>query len=312
MYSRTTLRSATHAFVRPPHFRSVPSTGPNGVVINRDMLMGQFRDFYKTLQQSTLIDKLHVMSERPAFESVKVADQMVSIGASCIGMPYAGNEQRISEFMETARYVRGAGGPTTVSSYLQDAENCRCHSGDIVQLPGGIAIGHGPRTNQAAHQVLQSVFQVNESHSSFDVFTLEQEGDAPPLGDYFGFAGTNTLITWKDEHGMLAVDQFQQLRPNHGLQIVYLEPGCHFLSFFGVDASNDVLVQRGYDRSIDSLAAAGLNPIPTQWSEMDKMGVSMRSAVLMLNFLKASPVGMLSRGKVRGARWQAHQLPKGN
>ena len=305
-------RNVTHAFVRPPLFHTIPSTGPNGVVINRDMLMHQFRDFYKTLQQSTLIDKLHVMSERQTFEAVRASDHMVSIGSTFLGMPLHGNEHRVTEFMENMRYVRGAGGPTTVAPYLQDVENCRCHSGDIVQLPTGIAVGHGPRTNLAAHQTLKSLFQMKEQFSAFDVLTLEQEGDAPALGDYFGFAGANVLLTWKDEHGMLAVDQYQKLRPNDNLHVVYLEPGCHFFSFFGTDMSNDVLVQRGYERSIDSIAAAGLNPIPVQWSEMDKMGVSMRASVLILKFLKTNLSGMLPKQKNRGARWQAHQIGAGD
>ena len=137
---------------------------------------------------------------------------------------------------------------------------------------------------------------------------LEQEGDAPPLGDYFGFAGANTLLTWKDEHGMLAVDQYQAARPNDTLQVVYLEPGCHFLSFYGTDSTNDVIVQRGYERSIESLVAAGLNPIPVQWSEMDKMGVSMRSACMVMRFLKQNIGNVTPRNKARAARWQAHQL----
>ena len=302
------MRQATHAFVRPPHFYSIPSAGPNGVVINRDMLIHQFRDFYRMLQQSTLIDKLHLMSERSTFEAVRVADQMVSIGSTFLAMPSQGNEHRLSEFLETSRYIRGAGGPSSAATYLQDVDGCRCHSGDIVQLPSGIAVGHGARTNLQAHQTLRSLFEVKQEYSTFEVFTLEQEGDAPPLGDYFGFAGANTLLTWKDEHGMLAVDQYQRLRSTENAPVVYLEAGCHFLSFFGTDISNDVLVQRGYDKSIESLAAAGLNPIPVQWSELDKMGVSMRSAVLVLKFLQVSVGGMLPRNRVRGVRWQAHQL----
>lgn len=299
---------ATHAFIRPPHFRSIPSTGPNGVVINRDMLMSQFRDFYMTLRQSTLVDKLSIMSERATFESMKVADQLACIGPSFVGMPLAGNEQRATEFMETMRYIRNDGGPSTLAPYLQDVDTARCHSGDIVSLPTGIAVGHGPRTNAAAIETLQSIFEIKDEHAPFDVYTLEQEGDAPPLGDYFGFAGNNVLLAWKDEHGMLAVDQLQQQRPNDNMQVVYLEQGCHFFSFYGADMSNDVIVMRGFDRSVDSLAGAGLNPIPVQWSEMDKMGVSMRASVLMLRFLRANQAGMLSRQKVRGGRWQAHQL----
>lgn len=305
-------RNATHAFVRPPFFHSVPSTGPNGVVVARQVLMAQFRDFHRTLQQSSLIDKLHVMSERHSFDSVRASDQMVSIGSTFLAMPVTGNEHRMTEFTETMRYVRLAGGPNSLSTYLQDVDNCRCNSGDIVQLPGGIAVGHGPRTNLQAHQVLRQLFTIKEQYSSFEVFTLEQEGDAPPLGDYFGFAGNNVLITWKDEHGMLAVDQYQRARPGDALEVVYLEPGCHFLTFFGVDTTNDVIVQRGFDRSIESLAAAGLNPIPVQWSEMDKMGISMRSSVLMLKFLRVQVGGVLPRTKVRGGRWAAHQLGTGS
>ena len=322
MHRNYVLR-ATHAFVRPPSFNAIPSTGPNGVVINRPMLLHQFRDFYKTLQQSQLVDKLHLMSERPTFESMKVADHMASIGASFVGMPLAGQEHRATEFMDSMRYIRGAGGPSTVASYLLDADNCRCHSGDIVALSTGLAIGHGPRTNAIAHQTLKSIFEFRDEHASFDVYTLEQEGDAPPLGDYFGFAGSNILLCWKDEHGMLAVDQYQQQRaaiaaqtgqPAETLQVVYLEAGCHFLSFFGTDFTPDVLVQRGYDRSIEALQAAGLNPIPVQWSEMDKMGVSMRSSVLLLKFLKSNVSGMLTKN-VRSRstpRWQAHQLTSGD
>lgn len=308
MFSRSTIRNSTQAFIRPPHFRAIPSTSPNGAVINRDMLMHQYKDFYMTLRQSTLIDKLTIMSERNTFESVKVADQLVSIGPSFVGMPLSGQEHRATEYIETMRYIRNAGGPSNVATYLQDVENARCHSGDVVMLPTGIAVGHGPRTNAVAVDTLKSIFEIQDEHAPFDVFTLEQEGDSPPLGDYFGFAGNDVLLAWKDEHGMLAVDQYQRQRPNDQLQVVYLEPGCHFLSFYGADMTNDVIVARGFDRTIDSLAGAGLNPIPVQWSEMDKMGVSMRASVLMLRFLKSNTAGLLSRSKVRGGRWQAHQL----
>jgi len=287
---------------------TVPSTGPNGVVISREALMRQYRAFTKTLQSTTMIDKVHIMAERHNFDSVRPADQLVSIGSTFLGMPHAGMEHRMSEMLETSRYIRIAGGPSASSSYLQDAEGCRCSSGDVVVLPTGVAIGHGPRTNMAAHQVFKQLFEVKDQHAGYDVFTLEQEGDAPPLGDYFGFAGNNVLLTWKDEHGMLAVDQYQALRPNDTLQVVYLEPGCHFLSFYGTDTCNDVIVQRGYDRSIESLAAAGLNPIPVQWSEMDKMGVSMRSAVLLLRFLKVSLGSVQTKSKVKATRWAQHQL----
>jgi hypothetical protein len=210
--------------------------------------------------------------------------------------------------MESMRYIRAAGGPSTLASYLQDVDGCRCHAGDLVPLPGGLAIGHGPRTNLAAHQTLRQLFAMKEQFSSFDVFSLEQEGDAPPLGDYFGFAAANTIVAWKDEHGMLAIEQYQKHRPNEALRVVYLEPGCHFLSLYGTDQTTDVLVQKGYDSSIEALAAAGLNPIPVQWSELDKMGVSMRSCVLVLRFLRASTGGMLPKQRPRGSRWQAHQL----
>lgn len=320
MLTRSRTLSAVHAFVRPPNHRSIPSTGPNGVVVNREMLLHQFREFYRTLQQSSIIDKLHVMSERPIFESMRAADQLVCIGSSYLGMPLVGNEHRASEFMETMRYVRGAGGPSTVSTFLQDTENCRCHSGDLVLLPQGLAVGHGPRTNMVAQQTIQQLYEIKDPTAPFHVVTLEQEGDAPPLGDYFGFAGRNTLVVWKDEHGMLAADQYQTqvkeriaaglMQPGEELQVVYLEQGCHFLSFFGTDYTPDILVQKGFDRSVEALSAVGLNPIPVQWTEMDKMGVSMRSAVLMMNFLKLQVGGMLTRNpsKGRGSRWQGHQL----
>lgn len=278
--------------------------------MNREMLVHQFRDFYRTLQQSTIIDKLHVMAEQTNFEAVRAADQLACVGSTFLAMPMVGQEQRSMEFMETMRYIRAAGGPTSLSAYLQDSDACRCHSGDIVTLPNGIAVGHGPRTNAAAHQTLKSLFEIKDETSPYDVVTLEQEGDAPPLADYFGFAGNDVLVAWKDEHGMLAVDQYQQHRSagQANLQAVYLEPGCHFFSFYGTDLTNDILVQKGYERSMDLLSAAGLNPIPVQWSEMDKMGISMRSAVLVLKFVKTNVGGMLSRVKPRGTRWQSHQI----
>ncbi|KAG5469044.1 hypothetical protein LSCM4_02440 [Leishmania orientalis] len=317
---------AVHAFVRMPHHRSVPSTGSSGIIVNRDVLFRQFRDFYRTLQQSTLVDKVHLMTERAGVESLRVADQMASLGPLLLGMPLTGMEHRLSEFLETMRYVRGAGGPTTVSAYLQDNDACRCHSGDIVCLPQGVAVGHGPRTNAAAHQVLRELFGGDAADggmdepsvtspgrcSKFEVVTLEQEGDAPPLGDYFGFAGNNILLVWKDEHGLLAVDQLQQqiAKSEQQLQVLYLEPGCHFLTFYGVDYTPDVLVQKGFERSMDTLAAAGLNPIAVQWSEMDKLGISMRSAVLTLKFLQSpsSTGGLLQRSRNRGNRWTASQI----
>ncbi|KPA76625.1 putative mitochondrial mitochondrial RNA binding protein [Leptomonas pyrrhocoris] len=327
MKSTASLR-ALHAFVRAPHYRSIPPSGPSGIIINRDVLNRQFRDFYKTLQHSTLVDKLHLMAERPGVESMRVADQLACVGPVLLGMPLTGMEHRATEFHDAMRYVRVAGGPTNVSPYLQDNDACRCHSGDIVVLPQGIAVGHGPRTNAATHQVLRDIFcagsnssggeaaeeGVSFGASSFEVVTLEQEGDAPPLGDYFGFAGNNILLVWKDEHGLLAVDQLQQqlAKTNQQLKVVYLEPGCHFFTFYGVDLSVDVLVQKGFERSMDALAAEGLNPISVQWSEMDKLGVSMRSAVLPLKFFQSpsSSGGVLQRSRSRVGRWQSNQLAK--
>lgn len=329
MKSTTAVR-AVHAFVRAPHYRSIPPTGPSGIIINRDVLNRQFRDFYKTLQHSTLVDKVHLMTERPTVESMRVADQLACVGPVLLGMPLTGMEHRSTEFRDAMRYVRNAGGPTNVSAYLQDNDACRCHSGDIVCLPQGIAVGHGPRTNAATHQVLREIFSCSSSggeagsessggvggvSDGFEVVTLEQEGDAPPLGDYFGFVGNNILLVWKDEHGLLAVDQLQQhfnklnLPP---LKVVYLEPGCHFFSFYGVDLSMDVLVQKGFERSMDALAMEGLNPISVQWSEMDKLGISMRSAVLPLKFFSA-PIntgGILERSRNRVGRWRSSQLEK--
>ncbi|CAJ1035132.1 hypothetical protein Q4I30_007026 [Leishmania utingensis] len=321
---------AVHAFVRMPHHRSVPPTGPSGIIVNRDVLLRQFRDFYRTLQHCTLVDKVHLMAERPGVESLRVADQMASLGPVLLGMPLTGMEHRSSEFLETMRYVRGAGGPTTVSAYLQDNDACRCHSGDIVCLPQGVAVGHGPRTNAAAHQVLRELFGSGDApdggthggdgpavtspgrSNKFEVVTLEQESDAPPLGDYFGFAGNDILLVWKDEHGLLAVDQLQQqlAKSELQLQVLYLEPGCHFLTFYGIDYTPDVLVQKGFERSMDTLAAAGLNPISVQWSEMDKLGISMRSTVLPLKFLQSpsSTGGLLQRSRNRVNRWAASQI----
>ncbi|CCW66220.1 unnamed protein product [Phytomonas sp. Hart1] len=309
----TSCYRAVHAFVRAPHYRTIPATGNNGVVVNRDMLIRHFRDFYRTLQHSNLVDKVHIMSERPNIESLRVSDVMSCVGPTFLGMPLYGMEHRATEFMDTIRYIRGAGGPTSASTYLQDNENCRCHSGDIVCLPTGITVGHGPRTNAVAHQIIKDLFEVKgDPHMQFDVFALEQEGDAPPLGDYFGFAGNNVLLAWKDEHGLLAVDQYQQQRANTGaseqMQIAYLESGCHFFSFYGVDYSTDVMVQKGYERSMESIAAIGLNPIPVQWSEMTKLGISMRAAVLSLNFLQPSSHGMMNRNKTHGTRWQSYQI----
>ncbi|KPI85241.1 putative mitochondrial RNA binding protein [Leptomonas seymouri] len=325
MKATTSLR-VLHAFVRAPHYRSLPPTGPSGIIINRDVLNRQFRDFYKTLQHSTLIDKLHLMSERPGVESMRVSDQLACVGPVLLGMPLTGMEHRSTEFQDTMRYVRAAGGPSNVSAYLQDSDACRCHSGDIVALPQGVAVGHGPRTNAATHQILRDIFCINNSGgedvvegasfgaSSFEVVTLEQEGDAPPLGDYFGFAGNNILLVWKDEHGLLAVDQLQQhlAKTEQQLKVVYLEPGCHFFTFYGVDLSIDVLVQKGFERSMDALAAEGLNPISVQWSEMDKLGISMRSAVLPLKFFQcpSSTGGILQRSRNRVGRWRSSQLGK--
>ncbi|EPY30962.1 hypothetical protein STCU_03741 [Strigomonas culicis] len=336
------LRCAVHAFVRAPHFASIPSTAPNGTVVNRDLLQGQFRDLYKTLQRSQLVDQVHLLSERPGgMEALRVADVLFSVGANHIATPLSGNEHRATEFMETMRYVRHAGGPTSLQGVLQDHEGCRLHSGDVVSLPGGIAVGHGPRTNTAAHQHLRAFLQLSYgggTHSGLlgdvMVLTLEQESDAPPLGDYFGFAGDNVLLAWKDEHGLLAVDQYQQhLQQLHQAEgadaallqpppppssVVYVEPGCHFFTYCGVDMATDVLVQRGFERSMDSIAAAGLNPIPVAWSEMEKLGISMRASVLLLKFLLpgAGGVGrgsgsspLLTKPKRLGGRWQSHQIP---
>lgn len=70
------------------------------------------------------------------------------------------------------RYIRIAGGPTTISAYLQDNESCRCHSGDVVCLPQGVAVGHGPRTNAIAQQILQDLFASSDERTHLSVYTL--------------------------------------------------------------------------------------------------------------------------------------------
>ena len=282
MHSR---RGVVHAYVRAPAYHTVPTTGPNGLVVNRDMLMTQFRGFYRTLSSSTLVDELHVMAEHPHIDGIRTADSMVSIGASFVAMPTLGLEHRVPEFQETLRYIRASGANTSTATYMQDVESCRCAAGDFVMLPCGLALAHGNRTNMLAQQAIKNLFALKDS-SSFDVLTIEQESDAPALGEYFGFAGENTILAWKDEHGLLAVDQYKRARPDDDIEVVYLDPGCNFLSFYTTEMKFDVLVQRGYDNSIEALSQAGLNPIPVQWSELDKLGVSMRSCVLLLNFLK--------------------------
>ena len=282
----TASRTVVHAYVRSPAYHTVPTTGPNGIVVNRDMLMNQFRGFYRTLSSSTLVDDLHVMAELPHIDAIRTADSMVSIGASFVSMPTLGMEHRIPEFQETLRYIRASGGNTSTTTFMQDVESCRCAAGDFVMLPCGLALAHGSRTNMLAQQTIKNLFALRDT-TSFDVVTVEQESDAPALGDYFGFAGENTIIAWKDEHGLFAVDQYKRARPNDDVEVVFLDPGCHFLSFYTAENKFDVLVQRGYDNSVEALSQAGLNPIAIQWSELDKLGVSMRSCVLLLNFLKA-------------------------
>ena len=286
----TSRRTVVHAYVRSPAYHTVPTTGPNGIVVNRDMLMNQFRGFYRTLSSSTLVDNLHVMAELPHIDAIRTADSMVSIGASFVSMPTLGMEHRIPEFQETTRYIRASGGNTSTTTFLQDVESCRCAAGDFVMLPCGLALAHGSRTNMLAQQTIKNLFALRDT-KSFDVVTIEQESDAPALGDYLGFAGENTLIAWKDEHGLFAVDQYKRARPDDDIEVVYLDPGCHFLSFYTTENKFDVLVQRGYDNSVEALSTAGLNPIAIQWSELDKLGVSMRSCVLLLNFLKTQNIG---------------------
>ena len=248
--------------------------------------MGQFRSFRRALSDSTLVNELHIMAELPHIDAIRTADSMVSIGASFVAMPSIGLEHRIPEFQETLRYIRASGGNTSTTSHMQDFENCRCSAGDFVMLPCGLALAHGSRTNMLAQQTIKNQFALRDM-TSFEVVTIEQESDAPALGDYFGFAGENTIIAWKDEHGLFAVDQYKRARPDEDIEVVYLDPGCHFLSMYSKDKKFDVFVQKGYDKSVAALSDAGLNPVSIHWSELDKLGVSMRSCVLLLNFLRA-------------------------
>ncbi|EPY37404.1 hypothetical protein AGDE_06530 [Angomonas deanei] len=253
------------------------------------------------------------MGERSGTDSMKVADIAVQVNSTLLSVPLTGLEHRATEFRDTMQYIRSAGGPTSMGAQLMDNEGCRIHSGDVVRLPKGIAVGHGPRTNLTALEILKDLYEVRDTDDGaalFDVITLEQEGDAPPLGDYFGFAGDDILIAWKDEHGLLAVDQYQQ-SAGENMQVVYVEPGCHFFSFYGVDYTNEILVQRGFDRSMDSMAAAGLLPIPVNWSEFEKLGISMRSATLPVKFIEPGNSGspLLSKAKKgRENRWQSRLI----
>mmetsp|Transcript_35399 Transcript_35399/g.55238 ORF Transcript_35399/g.55238 Transcript_35399/m.55238 type:complete len:363 (-) Transcript_35399:170-1258(-) len=283
---RCLSREITHAYLRSPAYHTIPNSGPNGIVVNRDMLMGQFRSFRRALSLSTLVDEIHVMAELPHIDALRTADSMVSIGSSFVSMPTVGLEHRIPEFQETLRYIRASGGNTSTTTHMQDYESCRCCAGDFVMLPCGLALAHGSRTNMLAQQTIKNQFALRDM-TNFEVITIEQESDAPALGDYFGFAGENTLLAWKDEHGLFAADQYKRARPDEESEIVYLDPGCHFLSVYSKERKFDVLIQKGYENSQKALAEAGLNPIPIHWSELDKLGVSMRSCVLLLNFMRS-------------------------
>eukprot|EP00164_Ancoracysta_twista_P017245 GFYU01029300.1.p1 GENE.GFYU01029300.1~~GFYU01029300.1.p1 ORF type:complete len:301 (-),score=29.03 GFYU01029300.1:68-856(-) len=126
---------------------------------------------------------------------------------------------------------------------------------------------------------------------AFPIFGLPMEDDAPLLGDICFFSGKRTLFIHDSKHGDVVASHISKLQNRVPWQIVRIEEGCNMLTFHGGLTSNDVIVEDSFEDTIDRISAVGMTAFPIEWSEVRKLGISMRRLCLVARFAMGSYSG---------------------
>jgi len=285
-------RTLINAFMRPPTRASIPSKSPSGETIDRDKFIMEYTGVLDALKMSQVADEINILDNLPGFEPIRVSDLIFGLPDTYIPMPRFGIEHRLPELAETMRQVRAAGALGSTQEIFQVDDDVRVATGDLLSLPGIVFCARTPRTNDAAIKLIRSAHFHKPDYKAFLSaivdFNLEGDDPDPPyLADVCGFAGQNCIIVSDDEYGnraakMLATEG--KIRPWYFCRV---EPGVQWLSWYaGGMPNNDILMTDESDVSLQSAVKAGLNPIPVEWEEGRKLGLTLRSVVLGLVFMK--------------------------
>jgi hypothetical protein len=279
-------RTLVNGFMRPPFRTAIPSTGLNGEPVNRDRFIIQYQGLVDALKDSVVVDELNILEPLTGFEPIRVSDLVFGMPDMVFPMPPHGIEHRLPELAELMRQVRAAGSWGSVQEFFQGNDAARASAGDFVYLPGLVFAAETSRTNKIAVDMIQSAHFHKPEHKAFlSNRVVFEEPDSPMLADVVGFAGQNVIICTDDDFGNRAAKVLATDAGTRPWYFARVEPGVQWLSFFGGGPSiTDVIVTDESDVSLQSLAKAGLNPIPIEWEEPRKLGLTLRSVCLGLIF----------------------------
>lgn len=318
-FLRVAKRRYVNALFRMPVQGVIPTHNKDNEEIDVDKFMNNFTNLFNTIRATQLIDKMHEMRESPNFDSIFVSELIVGLRDFNLLMPKLGREHRSSEISEVVRYCRGAGMTGMLYTTLQEAPGCRADGGDFLQIPNGCICGlERTRTNALAARIMNSSVDnstgVKDPLKDFDqdVGNIQHQeitplfpvrcfwllDGSPPLGDIVHFAGARTLFYQDNKFGRHAVEQIIKLQMGLPWQSIPIESGCHILSHTCPTNVFDVIVDEDFPQSVEAVGEAGFQPHVCNWSEARKLGISMRSVVLIMRFTK----GHMNAGGFRSMR----------
>ena len=278
-----------HGFMRDLLRASIPSVDLEGQKIDADEVLSEFHEYVRTLQETVLFDRIHLMDNNiGTWESIFPADILTHYSETLLPTPIDGKEHRLIEQNDLLRYVKSAGSTGTSTPLLQ-GPHCKANGGDFINLPMGLLCAETSRTNHLCLKNLKDNKIGESQEEAFAPFptymlNLTDFPDAPPVGDFFGFAGQSTLLTWDCPYGMKVTGWVTENIKQRVWEVIKLEEGCNFISFHGGFPKWDVIVDEEFIDSIEALGNAGFNPVPCKWKCMRRLGVSMRQCILVLRF----------------------------
>jgi hypothetical protein len=283
-------RTLVNVFIRPPFRTMIPSTGHNGEKVDRDRFIIEYQGLVDALKDSVVADEVNILDPLTGFEPIRTGDLIFGLPDTMFPMPPFGIEHRLPEMAELVRQIRAAGAWGSVQEMFQADDAIRVAAGDLVSLPGIVLAAESVRTNKKAVDTLQSAHVYKADHKAFlSNRVYFPEPNAPLLCDVLNFGGGQNIIVASDcQYGNRAM---QVLAKDNGTRPWYfarVEPGVQWLAFNGGGRPNyDVICTDESEVSLQSLAKAGLNPIPIRWEEPRKLGLTLRSVCLGLVFVKS-------------------------
>ena len=289
-------RGFVQGFIRLINKPAVPTVGPRGDAIDRDKLIFQFDQFIRHLNDTSLVETIHLLDPFPSFESISPADTLFSMREYIVQLPCGGREHRISERNDIVRFARGLGAHGSIGNLFEDRPEFRLHGGDVVALPETAVVALGHRTNLAAVEKLREVKWAGVLER-IPTNCIDMGDSAPQLSSYFGFGGDSTLIAWDNDDGNKVLDFVAHMDNTRAWNTCKVRPHCNFCTFAAGIPRYEVLVEEEDEESFAALMNSPLTPIPTPWSELKKAGVSMRSCLLVM---------MFHRGGFGAGGFQAH------